>query len=111
MSDMVGDVGTPTKDIMSSNDEDLKKLEDDFKNLQDQTQDLINERAHMEAEIRSLKKRANRLDDEVRSLKSPPLIVGHLEDILDQEWDSNLNFNFNFNCNLNSISISIWFCF
>ena len=85
MSDMVGDVGTPTKDIMSTNDEDLKKLEDDFKNLQDQTQDLINERAHMESEIRSLKKRANRLDDEVRSLKSPPLIVGHLEDILDQE--------------------------
>lgn len=82
---MVGDVGTPTKDIKSSNDEDIKKLEDDFKNLQDQTQDLINERAHMEAEIRSLKKRANRLDDEVRSLKSPPLIVGHLEDILDQE--------------------------
>ena len=82
---MVGDVGTPTKDIMSSNDEDLKKLEDDFKNLQDKTQDLINERAHMESEIRSLKKRANRLDDEVRSLKSPPLIVGHLEDILDQE--------------------------
>jgi|TARA_B100001093_G_scaffold76225_2_gene67065 proteasome regulatory subunit len=85
MSDMVGDVGTPTKDIMSSSDEDLKKLEDDFKNLQDQTQDLINERAHMESEIRSLKKRANRLDEEVRSLKSPPLIVGHLEDILDQE--------------------------
>ena len=85
MSDMVGDVGTPTKDIMSNNDEDLKKLEDDFKDLQDQTQDLINERAHMESEIRSLKKRANRLDDEVRSLKSPPLIVGHLEDILDQE--------------------------
>jgi proteasome regulatory subunit len=78
-------VGTPTKDIISSSDEDLKKLEDDFKNLQDQTQDLINERAHMESEIRSLKKRANRLDEEVRSLKSPPLIVGHLEDILDQE--------------------------
>ena len=70
---------------MSTNDEDLKKLEDEFKNLQDQTQDLINERAHMESEIRSLKKRANRLDDEIRSLKSPPLIVGHLEDILDKE--------------------------
>lgn len=82
---MVGDVETPTKGIISSNDEDLKKLEDDFKNLQNQTQDLINERAHMESEIRSLKKRANRLDEEVRSLKSPPLIVGHLEDILDQE--------------------------
>ena len=82
---MVGEVDTPSKDIKSSNEEELKKLEDEFRALQDQTQDLINERAHMEAEIRSLKKRANRLDDEVRSLKSPPLIVGHLEDILDQE--------------------------
>ena len=82
---MVGEVGTPSKDIKSSSDEDLKILEEEFRALQDQTQDLINERAHMEAEIRSLKKRANRLDDEVRSLKSPPLIVGHLEDILDQE--------------------------
>ena len=71
--------------IKSSNEEELKQLEDDFRKLQEQTQDLINERAHLESEIRSMKKRANRLDEEVRSLKSPPLIVGHLEDILDQE--------------------------
>jgi len=82
---MVGEVGTPSKDIKASTDEELKMLEDEFRALQDQTQDLINERAHMESEIRSLKKRANRLDEEVRSLKSPPLIVGHLEDILDNE--------------------------
>tara|TARA_B100002051_G_scaffold59134_1_gene55059 strand:- start:15 stop:1298 length:1284 start_codon:yes stop_codon:yes gene_type:complete len=82
---MVGEVDTPPKDIKSSNEEELKKLEDEFRALQDQTQDLINERAHLESEIRTLKKRANRLDEEVRSLKSPPLIVGHLEDILDQE--------------------------
>tara|TARA_B100000886_G_scaffold63830_1_gene39837 strand:+ start:3047 stop:4312 length:1266 start_codon:yes stop_codon:yes gene_type:complete len=82
---MVGEVETPTKNLKSSTEEELKILEEDFKSLQDQTQDLINERAHMESEIRSLKKRANRLDEEVRSLKSPPLIVGHLEDILDQE--------------------------
>tara|TARA_B100001248_G_scaffold261456_1_gene252719 strand:+ start:578 stop:1807 length:1230 start_codon:yes stop_codon:yes gene_type:complete len=85
MIGMVGDVDTPTKDVKASTEEDLKQLETDFKTLQDQTQDLINERAHMESEIRALKKRANRLDEEVRSLKSPPLIVGHLEDILDQE--------------------------
>ncbi len=82
---MVGDVDTPPNDLKSSNEEDLKQLEDDFRKLQEQTQDLINERAHLESEIRSMKKRANRLDEEVRSLKSPPLIVGHLEDILDQE--------------------------
>ena len=82
---MVGEVEVPSKDIKTSPDEDIKVLEEEFRALQDQTQDLINERAHMESEIRSLKKRANRLDEEVRSLKSPPLIVGHLEDILDQE--------------------------
>ena len=82
---MVGEVEVPSKDIKTSPDEDIKLLEEEFRALQNQTQDLINERAHMESEIRSLKKRANRLDEEVRSLKSPPLIVGHLEDVLDQE--------------------------
>ena len=47
MIGMVGEVGTPSKDIKSSNDEDLKILEEEFRALQDQTQDLINERAHM----------------------------------------------------------------
>ena len=82
---MVGEVDTPGENVKPSTEEEIKLLEEEFKNLQDQTQDLINERAHMESEIRALKKRANRLDEEVRSLKSPPLIVGHLEDILDQE--------------------------
>ena len=82
---MVGEVEVPSKDIKTSPDEDIKLLEEEFRALQEQTQDLINERAHMESEIRSLKKRANRLDEEVRSLKSPHLIVGHIEDILDQE--------------------------
>ncbi len=82
---MVGEVEAPSKDIKTSADEEIKQLEDEFRALQDQTQDLINERANMESEIRSLKKRANRLDEEVRSLKSPPLIVGHLEDMLDHE--------------------------
>ena len=52
---MVGDVDTPSKDVKASTEEDLKQLEDDFKALQDQTQDLINERAHMESEIRAQK--------------------------------------------------------
>ena len=82
---MVGDVETHNSEIISSNDEDIKNLENDFKILQEKTQDLINERAHMESEIRNLKKRANRLDEEVRTLKSPPLIIGHLEDVLDPE--------------------------
>lgn len=85
MSRMSSEVDSPAPDHGQKQDEDLKLLEEDFKQLQEKTQNLINERTFMENEIRMLKKRANRLDDEVRSLKSPPLIVGHLEDVLDSE--------------------------
>ena len=68
---------------ISSSEDDLKNLEDAFALLQDQAQSLINERTQMESDIRNLKKRAQRLDDEVRLLKSPPLIIGHLQDVLD----------------------------
>jgi len=82
---MSTDVETNISDVNKSSDEELKKLEEDYKSLHDEAQSLINERAHLESEIRSLKKRANRLDEEVRSLKNPPLIIGHLEDVLDFE--------------------------
>ena len=39
----------------------------------------------MESDLANVKKRARRLDEEVRILKNPPLIVGHLQDILDDE--------------------------
>ena len=82
---MSTDVESTASEVSKSSDDELKKLEEDFKNLHDEAQSLINERAHLESEIRSLKKRANRLDEEVRSLKNPPLIIGHLEDVLDFE--------------------------
>jgi len=85
MIPMSTDVESNASDVNKSPDEELKKLEEDYKNLHDEAQSLINERAHLESEIRSLKKRANRLDEEVRSLKNPPLIIGHLEDVLDFE--------------------------
>jgi proteasome regulatory subunit len=64
-------------------EDEIKNLEIAYSELQDQAQNLINERSQMETDIRSLKKRAQRLDDEVRLLKSPPLIIGHLQDVLD----------------------------
>lgn len=82
---MSTDVESNNSEVSKSSDEELKKLEQDYKNLHEEAQTLINERAHLESEIRSLKKRANRLDEEVRSLKNPPLIIGHLEDVLDYE--------------------------
>ena len=68
-----------------SEDTELKALAIDFKNLQDEAQRLLTERVHLENDLASVKKRASRLDEEVRILKSPPLIVGHLQDVLDEE--------------------------
>ena len=82
---MSTEVESNASNVSNSSDDELKKLEQDYKNLHEEAQTLINERAHLESEIRSLKKRANRLDEEVRSLKNPPLIIGHLEDVLDFE--------------------------
>ena len=68
----------------SHSDDEIKQLEEDYQKLLDDSQNLINERSYLETEIRTLKKRATRLDDEVRLLKSPPLIIGHLQDVLDE---------------------------
>jgi proteasome regulatory subunit len=40
---------------------------------------------HLENDLADVKKRASRLDEEVRILKTPPLIIGYLQDILDDE--------------------------
>lgn len=68
-----------------SSDEDLKKLESEYRALQEKAQSLINDRAHLESEVRVLKKRANTLNEEVKSMRKPPLIIGTLQDILDSD--------------------------
>lgn len=81
MSSKVEKSGTPRT---SQSDDDLTLLEEDYQKLLEDSQNLINERSYLETEIRTLKKRATRLDDEVRLLKTPPLIIGHLQDVLDE---------------------------
>ena len=63
----------------------LKHLEQVLIRLKDEAQRLISERIQLENEMANIKKRASRLNEEVRILKNPPLIVGHLQDVLDEE--------------------------
>ena len=79
------EVDSGASEPLGTEDSDLKALEKDFKELQDEAQRLLSERVHLENDLANIKKRASRLDEEVRILKSPPLIVGHLQDILDDE--------------------------
>lgn len=70
---------------LAKDDSDLKHLEHDYIRLKDEAQRLISERIQLENEMANIKKRASRLNEEVRILKNPPLIVGHLQDVLDEE--------------------------
>jgi len=79
------DVERTDGNLPNSAEEDLRSLEESYAELRDETQQLINERTTLEAEMRTLRKRIERLDENVNLLKMPPLIVGHIQDVLDHE--------------------------
>ena len=79
------DIDKGSSEPLAKDDKDLKALEADYARLSDDAQRLISERIQLESDLANVKKRASRLDEEVKILKNPPLIVGHLQDILDDE--------------------------
>ena len=66
-------------------EDDLRQLEESYATLRDESQQLINERNALEADVRSLRKKIDRLEENVNLLKMPPLIIGHIQDVLDHE--------------------------
>ena len=82
---MSTEVDQNSEPVQNHRDDEFQKLEQDYRRLQEQTQELISERTHIESELRNLKKQAGRLEEEVRHLRAPPLIVGTLQDVLDPE--------------------------
>ena len=61
---------------------ELRKI---INELTSKSQDLVTEKLFLENEVNQLKKRASRLDDEIRILKEPPFIVGFIQDIVESE--------------------------
>ena len=82
---MGSEVDKNSSSHLAKEDNDLKALENDYARLRDEAHRLISERIQLENDLAAIKKKATRLDEEVRILKNPPLIVGHLQDILDDE--------------------------
>jgi len=64
---------------------ELSRLESRITKLREQAQTLMSDKVFLENEISSLKRRLSRLDDEVRMLKSPPLVVGQIQDIMEHD--------------------------
>ena len=84
------DAITPGDDSMSSRDDDgldgqLSRLEKDFRELTEKAQNLLTERVYLENEVSQQKKKVNRLEEEIRMLRSPPHIVGHVQDRISDE--------------------------
>ncbi|HII19150.1 MAG TPA: AAA family ATPase, partial [Candidatus Poseidoniaceae archaeon] len=71
---------SPRGDVTKS--DELVEMERNIRRLQEQAKDLNQARHALEGEVRSLRKKATRLEDEIAHLKSPPMIIGTLQDML-----------------------------
>ena len=69
----------------SAKEDTLDRLSKDFDDLSEHAQQLLTEKLFLENEFAQLKKRANRLDEELRNIKTPPLVVGYIQDIIDEQ--------------------------
>jgi len=66
-------------------DRQLSRLEKDYRELTEKAQNLLTERVYLENEVSQQKKKVSRLEEEIRMLRSPPHIVGHVQDRINDE--------------------------
>ena len=69
----------------SKDSESLERLRKDFQELSDKAQQLLTEKLFLENEMNQLKKRSNRLEEELSNIRTPPLIVGFIQDLIDEQ--------------------------
>jgi len=78
-----GDVLRPGgSEAVRHSETDLKGLKQDFRQLHEKVQRITTEKMQLERELDGLRKTSQRLDEEVKLLRSPPLIIGHLQDLI-----------------------------
>ncbi|MEK9730240.1 MAG: proteasome-activating nucleotidase [Candidatus Poseidoniales archaeon] len=82
---MSTEVDEKNAEITAKSDDALRSLEQSYKILQEETQLLINDRTHLENELRQMRRKVEKLQENIQILKLPPLIVGFLQDKLDSE--------------------------
>ena len=79
-----GDDSRPARDEEGL-DGQLSRLEKDYRELTERAQNLLSERVYLENEVSQQKKKVSRLEEEIRMLRSPPHIVGHVQDRISDE--------------------------
>ena len=64
-----------------SNISSVSNLQSEIKGLSETAQQLLTDKLLLESEISQVKKRASRLEEEIRNLRTPPMVIGHIQDI------------------------------
>ena len=73
----MGDNHSSSEDSVLSR---LVSMQKELQELSDNAQQLLTEKLFLENECSQLKKRVNRLDEELRNLRSPPFVIGTVQD-------------------------------
>ena len=66
---------------LNDNSRQLSILKKQIVELLEDSQQLLTEKLFLENEINQLKKRASKLEEEIRSLRMPPNIIGYIQDL------------------------------
>jgi len=72
-------------DYKDPHKEALDRLSKDYQELSDKAQQLLTEKLFLENEFAQLKKRSNRLEEELSNIRTPPLIIGYIQDIVNEQ--------------------------
>ena len=59
----------------------VSNLQNEIRDLSETAQQLLTDKLLLESEVSQVKKRAGRLEEEIRNLRAPPMIIGHLQDL------------------------------
>ena len=89
---MTSRAGSPSKDKSTSeissdslSKKTLSELKEQYALLSEDAKQLMTEKMFLENELSQLKKRVNRLDEEIRSLRTPPYIIGNIQDVIGEK--------------------------
>ncbi|MDP6871624.1 MAG: proteasome-activating nucleotidase [Candidatus Thalassarchaeaceae archaeon] len=81
---MASESDSHSNDNQESLKSSVRRLQSEMRDLSESAQQLLTEKLVLESEVAQVKKRASRLEEEIRNLRSPPMIIGYIQDITDE---------------------------
>ena len=76
---MASESDSHSNDTQESLKSSVRRLQSEMRDLSESAQQLLTEKLVLESEVAQVKKRASRLEEEIRNLRSPPMIVGYIQ--------------------------------